>query len=185
MYSYLHIYITSDEEIKEGDWFYNPKFNEIGINYNPDSCKKIILTTDQDLINDGVQSIDDEFLKWFIKNPSCEFVEIGEGIEYEDEWIDNEDGGEIYQHQYSCYKITIEELRLPTAKELFDKMLLDNDETTSTEMMIEFAKLHCEAQLKAILEKAEAINQAKFKGDCNPQIDAESIINAYDLNQIK
>ena len=71
-----HIYITSDEEIKEGDWFYNPKFNEIGINYNPDSCKKIILTTDQDLIKNGVQAIDDEFLEWFVKNSSCEFVRI-------------------------------------------------------------------------------------------------------------
>jgi hypothetical protein len=38
--------------------------------------KKIILTTDQDLIKDGVQSIDDEFLEWFVKNPSCEEVEI-------------------------------------------------------------------------------------------------------------
>jgi len=36
----------------------------------------IILTTDQDLIKDGVQSIDDEFLKWFVKNPSCEFVDV-------------------------------------------------------------------------------------------------------------
>jgi hypothetical protein len=40
------------------------------------SCKKIILTTDQDLIKDGVQAIDDEFLEWFVKNPSCEFVEV-------------------------------------------------------------------------------------------------------------
>jgi hypothetical protein len=36
--------------------------------------KKIILTTDQDLINDGVQAIDDEFLQWFVKNPTCEEV---------------------------------------------------------------------------------------------------------------
>jgi hypothetical protein len=74
------IYITSDEEIKEGDWAINLKsssvysifiLNEI-VNYE----KKIILTTDQDLIKDGVQAIDDEFLKWFVKNPSCEFVPI-------------------------------------------------------------------------------------------------------------
>jgi hypothetical protein len=38
--------------------------------------KKIILTTDQDLIKDGVQAIDDDFLEWFVKNPSCEEVEI-------------------------------------------------------------------------------------------------------------
>ena len=39
-------------------------------------CEKIILTTDSDLINDGVQAINDEFLKWFVKNPSYEFVDI-------------------------------------------------------------------------------------------------------------
>jgi hypothetical protein len=39
--------------------------------------KKIILTTDnKDLIKDGVQAIDDTFLEWFVKNPSCERVEI-------------------------------------------------------------------------------------------------------------
>jgi hypothetical protein len=38
--------------------------------------KKIILTTDPTLIADGVQSIDDEFLEWFVKNISCEFVEV-------------------------------------------------------------------------------------------------------------
>jgi len=37
--------------------------------------KKIILTTDQELIKDGVQTIDDEFLDWFVKNSSCEWVE--------------------------------------------------------------------------------------------------------------
>jgi hypothetical protein len=74
-----HIYITSNEEIKEGDWYYY--FGHI-INYECDehtltpNCKKIILTTDQDLIKNGVQSIDDEFLEWFVKNPSCESVEI-------------------------------------------------------------------------------------------------------------
>jgi hypothetical protein len=73
-----NIYITSDEEIKIGD-------REIidnecrKLKFTKDETrigKKIILTTDQDLIKDGVQAIDDEFLEWFVKNPSCEFVEI-------------------------------------------------------------------------------------------------------------
>jgi hypothetical protein len=77
-----NIYITSDEEIKEGDWYFLEsvttknmvlKANESKISTN---CKKIILTTDQDLIKDGVQAIDDEFLQWFIQNQSCEEVEI-------------------------------------------------------------------------------------------------------------
>ena len=110
---FQHIYITNDEEIKEGDWFYDldtkyVKVNQSWKNSNLDlNGKKIILTTDPDLIKDGVQSIDDTFLEWFVKNPSCERVEIGEGTRTEDEWIDNEDGGEIYRHQYWCYKIII------------------------------------------------------------------------------
>ena len=75
-----NIYITSDEEIKEGDWFLDDN-NQISHSYrlshvkfaNP---KKIILTTDQDLIKDGVKSIDDEFLEWFVNNPSCEEVGV-------------------------------------------------------------------------------------------------------------
>lgn len=40
--------------------------------------KKIILTTDPQLIEQGIQAIDDEFLEWFIKNPNCEEVEVYE-----------------------------------------------------------------------------------------------------------
>jgi hypothetical protein len=75
-----NIYITSDEEIKEGvdQWYLdkvlNEPYNSGGAQY---SSKQdvIIITTDQDLIKDGVQAIDDEFLEWFVKNPSCEEVE--------------------------------------------------------------------------------------------------------------
>jgi len=92
---YQNIYITSDEEIKEGDWCldkFNQKwkledkkliaFDSQGIKrFSTDNilgheCKKIILVTDQDLIKDGVQAIDDEFLEWFVKNPSYEYVNI-------------------------------------------------------------------------------------------------------------
>jgi len=47
------------------------------VNYQKDwNYKKIILTTDEDLIKDGIQAIDDEFLEWFVENPSCEFVNV-------------------------------------------------------------------------------------------------------------
>jgi len=104
----LNIYITSDEGIKEGDWFIHPdsscfdkEWKEVSIGgyeilqvikvdenfiYHSSmmaihknlNIKKIILTTDQDLIKDGVQAIDDEFLEWFVKNPSCEYVKVEE-----------------------------------------------------------------------------------------------------------
>jgi hypothetical protein len=95
-----NIYITDDSEIKEGDWYLVELFKITGESdgfhiekctklddvwcnnfdvistRHKDNCKKIILTTDQNLIKDGVQAIDDEFLEWFIKNPKCEEVKV-------------------------------------------------------------------------------------------------------------
>jgi len=95
--SNYHIYITSDEKPKVGDWFiFHSKqmgwppivYKHLGLDVNKfiivhedmsvysGDCKKIVLTTDPDLINDGVQKIDDEFLEWFVKNPSCESIKV-------------------------------------------------------------------------------------------------------------
>jgi hypothetical protein len=104
--NYKHVYITSDEEIKEGDWclidhnvgqsngysilkclkadVQNGEYlfqDKDGDKFITGRCKKIILTTDQDLIKDGVQAISDEFLEWFVKNPTCEEVDV-ENEEY-------------------------------------------------------------------------------------------------------
>jgi len=76
------LFITSDEEIKEGvdQWYLDKYLNKLrnssGAQYG-EKQNVIILTTDQDLIKDGVQAIGDEFLEWFVNNPSCEFVKIG------------------------------------------------------------------------------------------------------------
>lgn len=90
----LNIYITSsNEEIKEGDWcicleniFKNEIFkvdsdtpsksSNVTLEFAKKYLTKIILTTDQDLIEDGVQAIDDDFLEWFVKNPNYESVDI-------------------------------------------------------------------------------------------------------------
>lgn len=73
-----YLYITSDEVIKQGDWciYHSGEVIKYLVKLNTDNLKKIILTTDQDLINDGVQIIRDEFLEWFVKNPTCEKIEI-------------------------------------------------------------------------------------------------------------
>ncbi len=82
--SYQNIYITSDEEIRDvrphkGKWHLEGGniLNKFP-NYLTDlsECKLVIMTTDQELIKDGVQAIDDTFLEWFVKNPSFEFVEV-------------------------------------------------------------------------------------------------------------
>jgi hypothetical protein len=84
-----NIYITSNEEIKERDYGLDTFHKEIrkfrNKNFVSKYDKKIILTTDQDLIKDGVQTIDDEFLVWLVKNPSCERVEV-----VNDEYVDLE-----------------------------------------------------------------------------------------------
>ncbi len=110
-----NIYITSsEEEIKEGDSSFYPPFGvgkNIVINnelFNGELCfhieakngkgsftqrtyqtldknKKVILTTDSQLIANGVQAIDEDFLEWFVKNPSCEEVKI-ESWQTKGEW---------------------------------------------------------------------------------------------------
>ena len=95
--NYQNIYITSDEEIKDGEYgvclnLIREGFKSHQAVFKMDSEQrqamedlggqvkaevfKVVLTTDQDLIKDGVQPIPDEFLEWFVKNPSCEFVDV-------------------------------------------------------------------------------------------------------------
>jgi hypothetical protein len=107
-----NIVITSDEKIKRSDHVLYLEDNSIGkvnsledeLNEEGDYLKKIILTTDQDLIADGVQAIDDAFLEWFVHNPSCEGVEI-------DLVAVNEFGSQITVNSYGfdkfIYKIII------------------------------------------------------------------------------
>ena len=76
-----NIYITNDEYVGLS-YYVDGKLVRKGVVDDKDywsvrkDYKKIILTTDLDLIKDGVQEIDDEFLEWFVKNPSCEEVKV-------------------------------------------------------------------------------------------------------------
>jgi hypothetical protein len=125
-----NIYITSDEEIKEGDWVYDLEDDviykwtkKLDSQLLSDtfllSCKKIIITTDQSL--DSVQAIDDEFLEWFVENPSCEEVKV-------DLVPVNEFGSEITVNGYGFdkfrYKIIIpkEEPKEETLEEAAEKL---------------------------------------------------------------
>ncbi len=71
------LFITSNEEIKLNDYVTD------GYNiwkWKDDSSllgrKKVIMTTDHDLIKEGVQEIDDDFLNWFVNNQNCEYVKV-------------------------------------------------------------------------------------------------------------
>jgi hypothetical protein len=116
LYKTQNIYITSDEEIKEGDWvIYNNELQKSdGIGFKSVD-KKIILTTDQDLINDGVQAIPNEFLEWFVKNPNCESVEV------ENERVVLDDVNYNFDVVEYNYKIIIPKEEPKTAWEWFNK----------------------------------------------------------------
>lgn len=79
-----YMYITNDDIIKEGDPQYDID-GDISWAFGNDpkqweGNKKIILTNDLELIKEGVQPIDDEFLEWFVKNPTCEYVKVKNSI---------------------------------------------------------------------------------------------------------
>jgi hypothetical protein len=159
-----NIYITSDEEIKEGNWCINTvesivltldKKTEKAIPF--ESIKKIILTTDQDLIKDGVQSIDDEFLEWFVKNPSFEEVEV--------EWIKTPDG--IFYHKdnvpYGCYKIIIpqEEPNYNMKQEILDEMKRIEKPKQETLTYTESAKKEERIFNSTMMSKQETLEEVR------------------------
>jgi hypothetical protein len=127
------LFITSDEDINqqtEPCWCINtikntwdadliyyqgsmPQYHYVGF-------KKIILTDNTDLIADGVQPIDDEFLEWLVNNPACEFVKV-------DLIPVNTFGSEVTVNGYGfdkfIYKITIpqEEPKPETLEQVAEK----------------------------------------------------------------
>ena len=127
-----NIYITNDEEIKEGDWCIHSELQDLYFKDNnsieyPEFkkyYKKIILTTDQDLIKDGVQAIDDEFLEWFVKNPSCEWIEVEliDTFKKTNEiYVDEITGGNYYEI-IKKYKIIIPKEPKETLEEAAERL---------------------------------------------------------------
>ena len=198
-----NIYITSDEEIKEGDWFinfdllgrldniYDPIHKCLKVNNSTITsfeaqvedeftilksfCKKIILTTDQKLIKDGVQAIDDEFLEWFVNNPSCERVEVEKDKFFE-------------SVNYHLYKIIIlkEEPKQETDEEYFlgkmkEVLLFKNDAQA-----IRFMEKYFEAKLQQQQQmySEEEVKKAFEDGENNVIIvDLVNLVKKKSLTQ--
>ncbi len=87
----LDMHITINEEPKLDEWGINIDNNIIfkdkgftSDEYGKLYCKKIIMTTDQELIRAGVQEISMEVLEWYAKNPTHDFVKIESEIKFYD-----------------------------------------------------------------------------------------------------
>ena len=83
-----NIYITSDEEIKMQNWCITAKGNllqmiegDTALGFALLGCKKIILTTDQDLINDGIEQISEDTLLKIV-----EHINSGKNNEFLKDW---------------------------------------------------------------------------------------------------
>ena len=132
------LFITSDEEIKEGDsviienvLLKNIKAIEIEMYQD---AKKIIFTTDPDLIKDGVQAIDDEFLEQYVLNP-VDFVEVKKDIKAFDSR-----GREIdFAMEKEDYTKTFFSVSFPPKKELkTEKHLYTKEESNMVDKLKEY-----------------------------------------------
>jgi len=85
--------------------------------------------------------------------------------------------------------------KLPTAEEFLKENSVVGMIDLMVPLMTEFAILHCKAQLEAVLENLSMIQEcgSKSRETCNAVrcnscwrvVDTDSIINAYNLNNIK
>ena len=71
-------------------------------------------------------------------------------------------------------------METPTARAIYDAHHSDD----AVVIMLDFAKLHVEAALKAASEKAE-INDYDEHCQYSPWLDEDSILNSYPLENIK
>jgi len=90
---------------------------------------------------------------------------------------------EYPNHKMSC-KIPVEEWRLPTAHEFLNEVKFIVGMSREDEL-IQFAKLHLEAQKEAILKNVQIDNDYGRDGQLYSCIDEDSIKSAYNLDNVK
>lgn len=77
--------VSNNEDISENCWIIaDGRLVQVSYLLSDEIAKgnKVILTTNKLLIKNGIQAIDDEFLEWFVKNSSCESVEIRYTVDF-------------------------------------------------------------------------------------------------------
>jgi len=164
-----NIYITNSEEIKENtnvkdkwvisEYGFVVKADRIENNYLIHSnggsdflhhYKFIIMTTDPNLIKDGIQAIEDDFLEWFVNNSNCEKVEVKQ----EKIVLGEVDGTTYIDFNYKII-IPKEEYKQETLEEvaykLFSTMPSEISTSTAKSKALELAKWqqeHCDKELE-------------------------------------
>lgn len=169
--TYQNIYITNDEEIKDYNWYISSdgkllQFTGRNVLGDKFIAPKVITTTDQDLIKDGVEAIDDEFLEWFVKNPSCESVEViplRKSSGYYDE-------KEVWHWDFLAYKIIIPSEEPETNLE----------KLPFQELVKEFAEYYKNVPL--VKETLEAAAERLYPENWESIMDGQHDSNSYERN---
>ena len=86
--SHEYVYITSDEKFIRDEYITDglevikatPKLVDAQGLVDRRDWKKIVMTNDLELIEDGIQQIGDLFFRWFVLNPYCKEVEVVYGL---------------------------------------------------------------------------------------------------------
>ena len=162
---YQNIYITSDEEIKDGDWFLtdDKRVEKDATDWRAREWhRKIILTTDQDLIKDGVQAIPNEFLEWLVKNPSCEYIKIEN----------------VYDKFLNSGKRSVSDFR-KKYKIIIPKEEPKQEHNKYLSCCKNLEECHCDKKLKQETPEEETLSKIKFVLSCNNDAQAIRLLEQY------
>jgi hypothetical protein len=156
--------ISNNEAINENDHIITQDGRLVEVSYllskDVQGGHKVILTTNKLLIKDGVQAIDDEFLQWFVKNPSCEFVDI-ESYKIDKEWDEKHTQFNPIYPMKNKYKINIpqeeqqDKNKYSDEKEFY-KYMAKQDSWKSVGLIIqEFIQLKLKEQNKELYSESD------------------------------
>jgi hypothetical protein len=189
-----NIYITNSEEIKAGDYYiHNNKVRQSadGEQEKGDykNCKKVILTTDPELIKNGVQAIDDYYLEWFVKNPSCEEVEIqtekvynkiGDSISYYKTIIPKEEDKQQCCENTNGFNLGT---TCPYCKKPFRNVIKESKKENTQESAVEWLYERLERMIPRTalydIDKREYIQQAKEMENKQEGYSKEDLLESF------
>jgi hypothetical protein len=176
---YQNLYIISADEIKDC-YVLNTRTLEVyfskgwyGFQRN---TKRIILTTDQTLIDTGIQKIDGEFLQWYVGNSDHDFVEVTYDKDVFPYGVETANGWGWYV------------IKIPQNKTVVDEMvpevLHEGKELTTAEVMGARSNAYDFINFDKSPEE-ETLSKVKFVLSANNDAQAIRLIEQYGVYRVE
>ena len=167
-YKYQHLYIISDDEIKEGDWYFDgtdfihkkSKHNNTLVDGNK-QAKKIIATTDTSL---ELPRLSQQFIQKYIEEYNRGNIITDVLVEYENKFDGKEYVDELDAYGYDKVKsilkinpqdnnITIKIAKDSCSREEVDRLLDEQASKTTAEMLEKFKGYRSKDEIRRLLFK--------------------------------